>query len=81
MYEPSEHFTDAPESAQRFILRLLLHAREDKFWPLEGLVHHAGDPIIALDALTALSDAGLIQRRGEYVFPTRAATHYYRLFG
>jgi hypothetical protein len=80
MQQP-DHLTDVPESAQRFILRLLLHAPEHKLWPLEGLVHHAGDPIMALDALTVLSDAGLIHRRGQYVFPTRAATHYYRLFG
>jgi hypothetical protein len=40
MQQP-DHLTDAPESVQRFILRLLLLAPEHKLWPLEGLVHRS----------------------------------------
>jgi hypothetical protein len=79
MQQP-DHLTDAPENVQRFILLLLLLAPEDKLWRFEDVVHQADDPIVALDALTVLSDAGLILRRGRYVFPTRAATHYRNLF-
>jgi hypothetical protein len=80
MQQP-DHLTDATESVQRFILLLLLVTPEHKLWRFEDVVHQAGDPIAALDALSVLSDAGLIHRRGRYVFPTRAATHYRRLFG
>ncbi len=38
-------------------------------------------PDPALDALVALSDAGLVHRWGHYVIPTRAAMHCYWLFG
>ena len=75
MQQP-DHLTDVPESIQR----LLLLAPEHKLWRFEDIVHQADDPIVALDALTVLSDAGLIHRRGRYVFPTRAATHYRNLF-
>jgi hypothetical protein len=81
LHHQPNHLTDTPEHVQRLILLMLLRAREDKFWPLEGLVHETGNAILALDALAALSDAGLIHRRGQYVFPTRAAMHYHYLFG
>jgi hypothetical protein len=80
MQQP-DHLTDAPEGVQRFILLLLLVTPEDKLWRFEDVVHQAEDPIAALDALSVLSDAGLILRRGRYVFPTRAAMHYRRLLG
>jgi hypothetical protein len=37
------------------------------------------DPIIALDALDALYDVGLVRRRGRYVVITRAALRFFRL--
>jgi membrane-associated PAP2 superfamily phosphatase len=73
--------TDVPENFQRQILMLLLWSSEEQWWSLEALVHRVGDPIVALDALTALSDAGLVHRQGKFVFATRAATHYHQLFG
>jgi hypothetical protein len=75
------HLPQAPEGVQRLILRLLLGDREERLWPLEMVVHRVGDPITALDALVALSDAGLVHRWGRYVIPTRAAMHFYWLFG
>ena len=75
------HLPQAPEGVQRRILRLLLGGQDERLWPLEVVVHRVGDPITALDALVALSDAGLVHRWGRYVIPTRAAMHFFWLFG
>jgi hypothetical protein len=75
------HLPQAPEGVQRLILRLLLGGEKERLWPLETVVHHVGNPITALDALASLSDAGLVHRWGRYVIPTRAAMHFYWLFG
>jgi hypothetical protein len=75
-----DHLPQAPAGVQRTILRLLLSDENEPLWPLETVVHHVGNPIVALDALVALSDAGLVQRWSSYVIPTRAAMHFYWLF-
>jgi hypothetical protein len=62
------------------ILQLLLLSREEKpRWPIEEVVRATPDPIIALDALAALHDVGLIRRRGRYIVITRAALRFFRL--
>lgn len=76
-----DHLPQAPAGVQRAILRFLLLGEQERLWSLETVVHHVGDPITALDALVALSDAGLVHRWGHYVIPTRAAMHCYWLFG
>jgi hypothetical protein len=76
-----DYLPQAPEGVQRRILRLLLGGEDERLWPLEMVVHCVGDPITALDALVALSDAGLVHRWGRYVIPTRAAMHFFWLFG
>lgn len=76
-----DYLPQAPEGVQRLILRLLLGGEDERLWPLEVVVHRVGDPITALDALVALSDAGLVHRWGRYVMPTRAAMHFFWLFG
>ncbi len=76
-----DYLPQAPEGVQRRILRLLLGGQDERLWPLEVVVHRVGDPITALDALVALSDAGLVHRWGRYVIPTRAAMHFFWLFG
>jgi hypothetical protein len=76
-----DHLPQAPAGVQRLILRLLLSGEGERLWPLEQVVHHVGNPITALDALVALSDAGLVHRWGRYVIPTRAAMHFFWLFG
>src|ERR1700691_419300 len=62
-----DHPPQAPPGVQRLILRLLLTDEDERFWPLEMIVRRVGDPIAALDALVALSDAGLVHRWGRYV--------------
>jgi hypothetical protein len=75
------HLPQAPEGVQLLILRLLLESEKERLWPLELVVRRVGNPITALDALAALSDAGLVHRWGHYVIPTRAAIHFHWLLG
>jgi hypothetical protein len=63
------HLPQAPEGVQRLILRLLLGSEQERLWPLEVVVHRVGDPITALDALVALSDAGLVHPLGTLRHP------------
>jgi len=72
-------YDDAPENFQRQVLGLVIWAGE-KWFTISELAEHVGDLMDALDAMRALSDAGLIHRQGEYVFPTRAAVHVHHLF-
>jgi hypothetical protein len=81
MLDQPHDLPQAPERVQRLILRLLLGGEQERFWPLEVVVHQVGDQITALNALVALSDAGLVHRWGRYVIPTRAAMHFYWLLG
>jgi hypothetical protein len=73
-------YADAPENFQRQIIMLVLWAG-DEWWTIEELSRKVGDLVVALDAMSALSDAGLIHRQDQYVFPTRAAIHLHDLFG
>jgi hypothetical protein len=62
------------------ILQLLLLKADD--WPwcaIVDVVAATVDPITALDALAALGEVGLIQRRGRYVTATRAAHKFHQL--
>jgi hypothetical protein len=78
--EEQPEAVDAPSNFERQIFMLTIWAGEE-WCTIEGLSRNVGDLIITLDALSALSDAGLIHRQGDYVFPTRAAIHLHDLFG
>jgi hypothetical protein len=77
---PDYSTADLPESFEREILSRIIWADEDWF-TVEELSHSAGDVIAALDAMSVLYEAGLIQRRGEYVYPTAAVIKLHELFG
>lgn len=81
MSNQPHHLPQTAERVQRLILRLLLTGEGEPLWPLESVVQQVGDTVVAIDALVALSDAGLVHRWGHYVIPTRAAMHCYWLFG
>lgn len=49
-------------------------------WTVEALIRDIGDWTMTTDALTALRRAGLVCRRGFFVFPTRAAIHFHRIW-
>jgi hypothetical protein len=79
--EPSNR-TDTVERKEMEweILQLLLLKTDG--WPwcaITEVVAATADPITALDALAALGEVGLIQRRGRYVTATRAAQSFFRL--
>jgi len=80
MQEEPPDVIDAPENAQRQVLMLVLWAG-DEWCTIPELARKVGDLITALDAIRALSDAGLIHRQSHYVFPTRGAIHLHDLFG
>ena len=77
---PDYSDADLSESFEREVLSRIIWADEDWF-TIGELSHSVGDVIAALDAMSILYDAGLIQRQGEYVFATRAATKIHELFG
>jgi hypothetical protein len=66
---------------ERHILLLMLGSETDLpwWWRVSDLMHQADDPIIALDAMASLCEAGLLQRRGEYILITRAALKFHQL--
>lgn len=62
------------------ILQLLLLRADDWPWcPIMEVIGETADPIIALDALAALSEVGLIRRRGRYLMMSPAAVRLFQL--
>ncbi len=49
-------------------------------WTVEALIRDIGDWTMTTEALTTLRRAGLVCRRGFFVFPTRAAIHFHRIW-
>lgn len=49
-------------------------------WTVEALIRDIGDWTLTTEALSALRRAGLVCRRGFFVFPTRAAIHFHQLW-
>ena len=62
------------------ILQLLLSSNDDKpIWRIEEVLDETADPIVALDALSMLSEVGLIRRRSDFVVITVAAMCFHQL--
>jgi hypothetical protein len=62
------------------ILQLLLLSNDDKpIWRIEEVLDETADPVVALDALSMLSEVGLIRRRGDFVVITVAAMCFHQL--
>jgi hypothetical protein len=62
------------------ILQLLLLSNDDKsIWTIEEVLDETADPVVALDALSVLSEVGLIGRRGDFVVITTAALCFHQL--
>jgi hypothetical protein len=80
--EKHPHYVDivACSRMEWEILEFLLLASDDwPWWPIEDVMHTTDEPITALDAIAALCDAGLLQRKGESIMITRAALRFYHL--
>jgi hypothetical protein len=62
------------------ILQLLLLSNDDKpIWTIEEVLDQTADPVVALDALSMLSEVGLVRRRGDFVVITVAAMCFHQL--
>jgi hypothetical protein len=77
--QPDLNDAEIPEYFERRILELILSAGEDHY-TVEELGASIDHVIAALDAMSVLYDAGLIDRQDEHVFPTRAAIKLHELF-
>jgi hypothetical protein len=64
---------------QRSILKKLLTPTAQRPLTVEALIQYIGDWTLTTDALTALRRAGLVCRRGFFVYPTQAAIHFHQL--
>jgi len=80
--------TDPAARASRreeFVLHVLLDDENQRPIAIEELVREIGDYRDALDGLAGLCRAGLAHRlttdRGEYVFASRAAVHFFETTG
>jgi len=80
MPQDTDQIEDVPENFERQVLALVLWADQDPC-TVEQLSRNGGDIIVALDALSIVSDCGLIHRQGDHVFPTRAVLKVHDLFG
>ncbi|MGH2831411.1 MAG: hypothetical protein ACRDK2_01440 [Solirubrobacteraceae bacterium] len=59
------------------VLTILSHTEDHHgLWSIEELGRARKDPVGTVDAVNRLLRAGLVNRHGEFVFPTRAATRY-----
>jgi hypothetical protein len=67
---------------REILLRLLKYCDEIEDWPwrpIEEVMDSTAEPITALDAIAALCEAGLLQRKGEFVMASSIAYRFYQL--
>ncbi len=66
--------------AEGAILGLLLNFEAGSIWSVEEVVGQlSASRLEVMDSLASLQAVGLIHRLGEFVFATRAASHFDRL--
>jgi hypothetical protein len=68
-----------PERSESVVMLMLLHMGHPWPWSMHEISLELGNEILAADAVAGLHAAGLVNRTGEFVFPTRAATHMHAL--
>jgi hypothetical protein len=73
--QPNETVAEFDHRTEQTILALLLSDGQC-VWSVEELVTEIGRRLDTVDAVAALSAAGLIHRCGEFVFATRAAIRF-----
>lgn len=62
---------------QSLVLRRVLN--QHRRWTVAGMVREVCDDRLAVEAIDALQEAGLIRRAGEHLYPTPAAVRFDRL--
>ena len=68
-----------PASIQRHVMELVLWGGSTRWWTVPKLAGQLRDPIMAMDAMATLGEAGLIHRQGIIVLPTPPARYYHNL--
>jgi membrane-associated PAP2 superfamily phosphatase len=76
----NDHDTDepfdvpAPGTMEWNVLNRVIGITDDRHpWSVEELIRDLGDALTVTDAINALHGAGLINRAGDLIFPSRAA--------
>ncbi len=64
---------------QSVVLKVVLDTSQQRQLTEDELVAHINDRRLTMDALAALQEVGLIQRRGEIIHATPAAVRFYQL--
>ncbi len=78
-----DEINEALEIAERHIqedILMKLLTPTARPWTVEALIRDIGNWNLTTEALTTLRRAGLVCRKGFFVFPTRAAIHFHRLW-
>jgi len=65
--------------AEAVVMLMLLHAGHRWPWSTAEVSRELGDEHLAAEALAGLHAAGLVNRFGEFVLPSRAATRMQQL--
>jgi hypothetical protein len=73
--------TSFDEHSELVVLTLLLSGAAPQLWSIDELARELGDELRTVDAVASLSAAGLVYRREELVFATRAAARFSHLLG
>jgi hypothetical protein len=68
-----------PDRTESLVIMLLLQAGHPWPWSVAELTRELGDELAATDAVLGLQAAGLLNRIGQFVFPTRSAARFEQL--
>jgi hypothetical protein len=77
---PNRSVADEERGDDFSVLGLLLRDDPSRPWSVDEVALEIGDPIKAHDAIARLTGAGLVHRLDKFVFPTRPAVHYDRIY-
>jgi HD-like signal output (HDOD) protein len=69
LHDPAE----AERHTDNTILSLMLDDTSSWPWSVEEIARELANPIKTRDAIRRLTEAGLVHRLGDFVFPTRTA--------
>jgi hypothetical protein len=78
-----DEINEALEIAERHIqgdILMKLLTPTVRPWTVEALIRDIGNWNLTTEALTALRRAGLVSAKGFFIFPSRAAIHFHRLW-
>ena len=78
--EPTQEAVERElDRSESVVMLLLLHAGHPWPWSMQEITRELGSELKTADAVVGLHAAGLVNRFGEFVFPTRSAARFERL--